>query len=190
MLNINNDQKLFCKFSRATTWVFMFASVATLLAITVDRYLYIVKPLKYPQIVTHRRAFLAVSGIWITACCLFIVWYIYFRSYGIEFRSLCDTTGTGNKISYFADAFFVYLPLILVFFVNFHLLSVARKQRERILAERTIANAENSTEQSTNRMSFALRFFVALKLAKTFAIVVAVLTICILIPTVVGRTLY
>ena len=39
-------------------------------------------------------------------------------------------------------------------------------------------------------MSFALRFFVALKLAKTFAIVVAVLTICILIPTVVGRTLY
>ena len=139
---------------------------------------------------THRRVFLAVSGIWITACCLFIVWYIYFRSYGIEFRSLCDTTGTGNKISYFTDAFSVYLPLILVFFVNFHLLSVARKQRERILAERTIANAENSTEQSTNRMSFAFRFFVALKLAKTFAIVVAVLTICILLPTVVGRALY
>ena len=191
MLNIDNDQKLFCKFSRSTAWAFMFASVATLLAITVDRYLYIVKPLRYPQIVTHRRVFLAISGIWITACCLFIVWYIYFRSYGIEFRSFCDTTVTANNILYFTNAFTGYLPLILIFFFNFHLLSVARRQRQRkrILAETTIANAENSTDQSTNRMSFVLRFFVALKFAKTFAIVVAVLTICVLIPTVVGQIL-
>ena len=189
MLNIDNDQKLFCKFSRSTAWAFMFASVATLLAITVDRYLYIVKPLRYPQIVTHRRVFLAVSGIWITACCLFIVWYIYFRRYGIEFRSFCDTTVTANNIPYFTNAFTGYLPLILIFFFNFHLLSVARRQRKRILAETTIANADNSTDQSTNRMSFVLRFFVALKFAKTFAIVVAVLTICVLIPTVVGQIL-
>ena len=50
ILNIDNNQNLFCKFSRSTTWAFMFASIATLLAITVDRYLYIVKPLRYPQI--------------------------------------------------------------------------------------------------------------------------------------------
>ena len=49
MLNIDSDQDLFCKFSRATVWAFLFASIATLLAITVDRYLYIVKPLRYPQ---------------------------------------------------------------------------------------------------------------------------------------------
>ena len=36
-------------------------------------------------------------------------------------------------------------------------------------------------------MSFVLRFFVALKSAKTFAIVVAVLTICILTPTVLAE---
>ena len=54
MLNIDNNQELFCKFSRTTVWVFMFASITTLLAITVDRYVYIVKPLRYPQIVTHR----------------------------------------------------------------------------------------------------------------------------------------
>ena len=56
------------KLSCSTTWAFMFASVATLLAITLDRYLYIVKPLRYAHIVTHRRVFFAVSGIWITAC--------------------------------------------------------------------------------------------------------------------------
>ena len=63
MLSIDNDQDLFCKFSRSTMWTFMLASIATLLAITVDRYLFIVKPLKYAQNVTHRRVFLVVSGI-------------------------------------------------------------------------------------------------------------------------------
>ena len=187
MLNIKNDQDLFCKFSRATPWAFMFASVATLLAITVDRYLYIVKPLRYPQIVTHRRVFLAVLGIWIIACCVFIIRYFQLRSYSVEFRSICDGP---QSISYFTEAFAGYLPLILIFSFNFHLLSVARKQRKRIFPETTIASADNFTEQSTSKMKFVLRFFVGLKEAKTFAIIVAVLTICILTPTVVGRTLY
>ena len=187
MLNIKNDQDLFCKFSRATPWAFMFASVATLVAITVDRYLYIVKPLRYPQIVTHRQVFLAVLGIWITACCVFIIRYFQFRSYSVEFRSIC---GGPQSIGYFTEAFAGYLPLILIFSFNFHLFSVARKQRKRIFPETTIASADNSTEQSTNKIRFVLRFFVGLKEAKTFAIIVAVLTICILTPTVVGRTLY
>ena len=186
ILKINSNQNFFCKFSRATAWAFMFASVATLLAITVDRYLYIVKPLRYPQIVTHRRVFLAVLGIWITACCFFIVQWIHFRSRGIEFRSFCYVP---DSIAYFTSVFAGYLPLVLIFSLNFHLLSVARRQRKRILAETTIASADNSTEESTNRMSFVLGFFVALKSAKTFAIVVTVLTICILTPTVVGRIL-
>ena len=188
MLNSNNDQDLFCKFSRSTPWAFMFASIVTLLAITVDRYLYIVKPLRYPQIVTHRRVFLAVSGIWITACCLFIVFYIQLRSYhGIEFQSFCDIL---DSITYFKDTSTVYLPVSLIFLLNFHLLYVAGKQRKRIMAETTIANADNSTEESTKKISFVLGFFVALKEAKTFAIVVAVLTICILTPTGFGWILF
>ena len=187
ILSIDSDQDLFCKFSRATPWTFTFASVATLLAITVDRYLYIVKPLRYQQIVTHRRVFLAVSGIWITACCLFIIRYIHYRSHSVEFRSICYVP---RSIDYFTEAFAAYLPLFLIFFLNFHLLSVARRQRKRIFPETTIASADNSTEQSTSRMRFVLRFLVGLKEAKTFSVVVAVLTICILTPTVVGRTLY
>ena len=191
MLNIDNDQDFFCKVNRATTWAFMSASTATLLAITVDRYLYIVTPLRYPQIVTHRRVFLAVSGIWITACCLFIAVFILYSSHSIEFRSLCITTSMGHNLFIFTGAFTVYLPFILIFSLNFHLLFVARKQkRKRILAERTIANVDNSTEQVTNRISFVLRFFVGVKEAKTFAIVVAVLTICVLFPSLVGRILF
>ena len=187
ILNIDNNQDLFCKFSRSTTWAFMFASIATLLAITVDRYLYIVKPLRYPQIVTHRRVFLAVSGIWITACFLFTLRYIHGRSYGTDVRSFCDIP---DSIYYSITAFFAFLPLSLIFFLNVHILSVARKQRKRIFAETTIASTENSTEESPNKIKLVpRRFLTALKAAKTFAIVVAVLTICILTPTVVGHTL-
>ena len=187
ILNIDSDQDMFCKFSRATMYGFMFASIATLLAITVDRYLYIVKPLRYPHIVTHQRTFLAVLGVWITVCCLFIVQYIHRRSFSIGLRSVCYIP---DNVGHFTNAFVAYFPLPFIFILNFHILSVARKQRKRILAEATIASAVNSPEDSVNRMSFVLGFFVALKAAKTFAIVVAVLMFCILIPTVVGTILY
>ena len=107
----------------------MFASIVTLLAITVDRYLYIVKPLRYSQVVTLRRVIFAVAAIWMTACCLFIVWCIHVRSYGVDFRSYCYIP---DSIHYFTVAFCGYLPLILIFLLNIYILSVARKQRKRI----------------------------------------------------------
>ena len=186
LLNIDNDQDLFCKYSRATVWAFMLASIATLLAITVDHYVYIVKPLRYPQIVTHRRVFVAVAGIWITACCLFTVLYMHWRSFGIEFRSLCSLP---DSIVQFMDVIVLYFPLTLIFLLNFHILLVARKQRKRILAETTITSIDNSTGESGNRLTFVIRFFVTLKAAKTFAIVVAVLTFCLLIPTLLRKIL-
>ena len=178
MLNIDSDQDLFCKFSRSTIWAFMFASIATLLAITVDRYLYIVKPLRYLQIVTHQRVFLAVSGIWIIASCLFLAHYIHDVSYGIGFRSFCIIPGT---IYLFTNVFAGYIPLILIILLNFCILSVARKQRKRI------AGVDNFNGESANSLSFVFGFFVALKTAKTFAVVVAVLTVCILTPTMIGQ---
>ena len=187
LLKIDNDQELFCKFSRATIWAFMFASIATLLAITVDRYLFIVKPLRYPFIVTHRRVFLAVSGIWIAACCIFIAWYVHIISYR-NVRSFCDLPVLARNIRRTNEAF-GYLSFTLILLLNLHIFLVARRQRKHIWAETTIARADNSTEESSNRTSFVREFFVALKLAKTFVIVAAVLTVCILVPTVVGRIL-
>ena len=144
MLNINSDQDLFCKFSRATAWAFMFASIATLLAITADRYVYIVKPLRYTQVVTHRRVFLAVAGIWITSCCLLIVSYIHYESFGVEFHSYCYIL---DSIKHFTHVIVGYFPLTLIFLLNFHILLVARKQRKRILAETAITRVDNSDHQ-------------------------------------------
>jgi hypothetical protein len=104
-------------------WTLVFASVATLLAIAVDRYLYIVKPLKYPLIVTKRRVCLAISVIWLTTCCLFIGLLIHFG----------------------------YVSLTLILILNFRIFDVAKKQRKRILAE-TALTVNISSELSAKRL--------------------------------------
>jgi hypothetical protein len=186
ILNVDSNQDLFCKLSRSSSWALQSASVATLLAITVDRYLFIVKPLKYPLIVTKRRVFLAISGIWMTACCLLIVLTIHFRRYDLRLRSLCDINK--NVALYIMKAVVCYLPLTLVIILNSWLLIVAEKQRKRILAE-TVVPFTTSNGQPANKMSAIHGFFHAVKAVKTFSIVVAVLTFCVLAPVVIGPVL-
>ena len=176
ILNIDSDQDLFCKLSRSSIHALLFASVATLLAITVDRYFYIVKPLKYPLTVTKRRVFVVMSGIWLTACCVFIVLVVYFRKFNDTIKGLCYLNET---LIFFKQTIIVYFPLILIIFLNVWILTIAKKQQKRrILAE-----------TSTNRKDI-IGFFHALKAVKTFSIVVAALTFCVLTPTVVGLVLY
>ena len=188
ILNIDSDQDLFCKLSRSTIWSLLFASMATLLAITVDRYLYIVKPLKYPLIVTKRRVFLAISGIWLTACCFCVVINVNvsFR-YQLGLRNFCVIKTV--YIYHFIYKFVAYVPLTLIIIINIRILIVAKKQRKRILAETTLP-VTTSNGQAGNKMSAIHRFFRAHKAVKTFSIVVAVLVFCVLIPNVVGPVIY
>ena len=174
LLNIDGDQNLFCKLSYSRMKALLFASVATLLAITVDRFLYIVKPLKHPLVVTKRRVYSTVAGIWITACCVFIVLLLYTRKYDKRLRGLCFVNQT---LTFLENSFTVYLPLTSIIILNVWILVVAEKQRKRILAETT-----------TNASDFK-HFFCALKAIQTFIVVVAVLALCVMIPTVVGLVL-
>ena len=190
ILNIDSDQDLFCKLSRSTIWSLLFASVATLLAITVDRYIYIVKPLKYPLVVTKRRVFLAISGIWLTTCCLFIVLLVFSYRYDFRLRSFCHMK-RAYKHHYFSSSIVSYLPLILIVILNFRILIVAEKQRKRILAETAVpVTTSSSSGEPATKMSAMRRFFHALKAVKTFSIVVAVLVFCVLTPAVVGPVIY
>ncbi len=182
ILNIDSDQDLFCKLSRSTICALLFASVGTLLAITVDRYLYFVKPLKYPLIVTKRRVFVAMTAMWLTACCLFIIFLVYFREFDGRLRSFCYID---RKLYIFQQAFTTYIPTAFILTINVRILIVAEKQRKRILPE-TVAAVNTCNGQAAGKMAAINRFFHALKAVKTFSIVLAMLTFCILTPTVVG----
>ena len=186
ILNIDSDQDLFCKLSRSTIWALLFASVATLLALTVDRYLYIVKPLKYPLIVTRRRVFLAIAGIWLTVCCLFILFLFYWRRFDSKLRSVCLIISYNFFL--LMNVFIICLPLILIFTLNFRILNIARKQRRQIFAE-TAVTVNTTNEQSSKKLIGLHRFRVGLKAAKTFLIVVVMLAFCVFIPTAIGVTI-
>ena len=184
ILNIENDQDLFCKISRATLWGFMHVSVSTLLGITIDRYLYFVKPLKYPLIVTRRLVFLAVTGIWLTACCVFMVCFVHYISYGLSYKCLLHSGQHCSLTTIYGVLYFPYSNMKYLY-LNYKIFAVVRKQRKRM------ENFNNFNEQSANTgLSLVVQFMVALKQAKTFAIVVTVLAFCFLIPTVVGQILF
>ena len=183
--NIDSDPGLFCRLHRSTIWALLFASVATLLAITVDQYLYIVKPLQYPLIVTKRRVFLAISGIWLTACCLCTVLLVHFGRFNYALRSVCPA---GEYTYLLLEIFVGYVPLILIFILNFQIFNVARKQRKRIMAETTVT-VNISSELQSKRLIGIVRLLVGFKAAKTFAIVFAVLTFCVLTPTVASEVI-
>ena len=136
---------------------------------------------------SKRRVFLAISGIWLSACCVSVVFLVSYR-YDFRLRSFCD-----NKINEiyhpFIHSFVTYLPLTLIIIINIRILIVAEKQRKRVLAE-TALPVTTSNGQPANRMSAIHGFFRAHKAVKTFSIVVAVLGFCVLIPNVVGPVLY
>jgi hypothetical protein len=104
LLNIDSDQELFCKLSRSCISAFMFASLAALLALTVDRYFYIVKALRYPLIVTKRRVFVAVSLIWLATSCLLIVSLIYNEKDVRRLRSYCYLKNNVYYVTLFLKA--------------------------------------------------------------------------------------
>ena len=164
IVNIDSDQDLFCKLSRSAIWSLLFASVATLIAITVDRYLYILKPLKCPLIVTKRRVFLVISGIWLTACCVSVVFLVSFR-YQLGLRNFCDIKNV-NIHHHLIHSFVAFVPLTLIIIINIRILIVAKRQRKRILAE-TALPVTTSNGQPANKMSSIHGFFRAHKAVKT-----------------------
>ena len=186
IMNIESDQNLFCKFSRSSSYAFLFASVGTLLAITVDRYLYIIRPLKYPLIVTKRRVFTCILGIWLTTCSIFLMFVIFVRRSDEKLRSFCTLD---FYIQHFMVAFVAYLPLCLILILYVCVLIVAGKQRKRILAE-TMVPLTPCNKGTGNKMATINRFFHALKAVKTFGIVFAVLAFCVVTPAVAGQVIF
>ena len=185
MLNIDSNQELFCKLSRSSIWSLLLASIGSLLAITVDKYFYIVKPLKHPEIVTHRRVFLIISGIWFTACCFFILLYLYFTS-DIKLRSFCNIP---TNISIFMNLL-IYVPPIIILILNFQILRIAQKQRRRITAPIKWGSNDTSNEQPSSSTAALRQFLKTLKSIKTLLTIVILLIFCCFLPTIVGFVFY
>ena len=175
-----SDQGFFCKFSSTTYSVIIFVSTLTLLAITLDHYLFISYPLKYPLMVTWRRTYGVLLCIWVSALLYSPVTVVYTEP--TKVRAICFTP------------YIIYLigPIGLILYFNYKLFKIARSHVRRIQS----SNGTSSTSSCASEMSLSLRIKREIRTVKTFVIVVGVLlfslfpfTITLLLNSLVGYQL-
>jgi hypothetical protein len=184
------DKKLeFCKMKRATFYVSLFLSIMILLSITIDKYMYIAKPLKYPLIVRTRRTRILLSCIWLAALVQFPLIYIY----TVHTSKKCDR----EKCCLLYELEKCVLPppvvwllivlqlaaICVVTILNYKIFKIVKDQRQRMASELVLQpqqseQAQSEQVQSEKNMTWLRHLAKELKAMKTFAIIVGVLIFC------------
>ena len=172
VLGVTNDQKLFC-FVDQISPISVLLSILTLLAITVDKFVFIKWPLRYDLIVTWRRTYFALLVIWAFGINL-IPFIILFTT-----TEQCAITEMFLPVSIFFV--YIFIPFFIIVVLNYKIFKIAREQRLSI----AVSSVGGDTVQIPNQPSFnsvfsSWRITRELKNIKTFAIIIGVLFCCIL----------
>ena len=127
-----------CEINGFANSVFCIASMLSLGAVSVDRYIAILKPLKYKLIMTTRTVSLMIVYVWFqsTFCALLPIFGWSKYTY-IQNESIC-TGDWGYSIPYtmFIFGFCFFIPLLVMMYSYFYILKTARQHSRRITAPR------------------------------------------------------
>ncbi|XP_074619196.1 octopamine receptor beta-2R-like [Acropora palmata] len=125
---------IWCKINGMLNSIFCIASMLSLAAVSIDRYVAIIKPLQYPLIMTPPVALGMVTYVWLHAIiCAFLPVFGWSNYAYITNESIC-TADWGKNFSYtlFIFAFSFFTPLIIMAYCYFHILRAAKKQSKKI----------------------------------------------------------
>ena len=168
---------LCCRTVHSTLYVSLFLSIMFLLVITIDKYLYIAKPLKYPMIVTKRRIFKIIRSIWVAALVQFPIIYICIKELKAE--------NTSEKCHYPDSLVYLLIlqlvPIGVIAILNYKMLKIVKEQRQKIALEvvlQQLPHEESEQERSEQNQTWLRRLAIELKAVKTFAIIIGVLMFC------------
>ncbi|XP_028415926.1 alpha-1A adrenergic receptor-like [Dendronephthya gigantea] len=184
------DQKkfhsVFNSLNKSTHYVSLFLSTILLLSITVDRYVFIAKPLRYHYIVTSRRIKALLCVIWLTATVQFPIVYIYgIREWKREERS-------NAAVMPFPLSRIIILSVLIVVIgiLNYKMLKIVQQQRKS-MAVGNVVNSEQERPveiqleqldpvqmQQKHTSAWLRELLKQIKAIKTFAIIFGVLAIC------------
>ncbi|XP_004587856.1 probable G-protein coupled receptor 101 [Ochotona princeps] len=120
----------FCTALVSLTHLFAFASVNTIVVVSVDRYLSIIHPLSYPSKMTQRRGVLLLYGTWILAILQSTPpLYGWGQAVFDERNALCSMIwGASPSYTIISVVFFIILPLTVMIACYSVVFGAARRQ--------------------------------------------------------------
>ncbi|XP_046849174.1 beta-2 adrenergic receptor-like [Xenia sp. Carnegie-2017] len=147
-------------------------SVVNLMMLTIDRYICIAFPLKYPHIVTKRKVSIALASVWITGFLYYIM--IFFTTRATDVLLLCDVNKIAGSVGIF---FFFFVPLGVTIVFNVKTVQIARSQGQKIAAQASLSQTNNST--SADDLNSRKNFSRQMKLFKTIRVVFGCFLLCV-----------
>ncbi|KAM9314131.1 alpha-1D adrenergic receptor [Pholidichthys leucotaenia] len=190
--------RVFCNIWAAVDVLCCTASILSLCIISVDRYIGVKHCLKYPSIMTERKAAAILALVWLSSAVISVGPLLGWKEPPPRDDGICSITEEPGY-ALFSSLFSFYLPLAVILFMYFRVYVVARRttrsleagvKRERDKSMEVVlrihcrsAPEESSKGSKTHpfRSSLSVRlmkFSREKKAAKTLAIVVGMFILC------------
>ncbi|XP_056373312.1 alpha-1B adrenergic receptor [Hyla sarda] len=191
--------RIFCDIWAAMDVLCCTASIFSLCAISIDRYIGVRYTLQYPTIVTRRRVLLVLLGVWMLSIVISIGPLLGWKQQTVTDEAVCDIT-TEPFYAIFSSLTSFYIPLIVILLMYCRVYVVAKRITKNLEAgvmkenmdskELTLRihcrnmndgspNSKSKNQQPRSSLSLKLlKFSREKKAAKTLGIVVGLFILC------------
>uniref|UniRef100_A0A8D0HCS7 Alpha-1A adrenergic receptor n=1 Tax=Sphenodon punctatus TaxID=8508 RepID=A0A8D0HCS7_SPHPU len=189
--------RIFCNIWAAVDVLCCTASIMSLCVISIDRYIGVSYPLRYPAIVTEKRGLLALLCVWALSLVISIGPLFGWKEPAPEDETICQITEEPGYVLFSALGSF-YLPLIIILVMYCRVYVVAKRESKGLssglktekshseevtlrIHRKNAPEVSGSMASSKNKTHFSVRllkFSREKKAAKSLGIVVGCFILC------------
>jgi hypothetical protein len=102
------------------------ASIYLVLAISIDRYIGVTRPLRYNLIMTKRRVYIMIGFVWTLSLIVSLAPEIGWKS-PQKSKSVCEVN-EDLAYAFFSASISFYIPLVIILIVYYRIFKEARRQ--------------------------------------------------------------